>query len=225
MAGGTIVDLFDIVGPVMIGPSSSHTAGAARIGRVARRILGEEPISADIAFHGSFASTWQGHGTDLAILGGLLGLDVDDPRLRNSREIAGDRGMQYRFRTVVLEDSHPNTVLLSIAGADGKPLSVKASSPGGGRILVQSIDGLEAGFTGEMPTLVIRHQDSPGVIADVSRCLSASDINIASMRVFRSKVGGMASMVLELDETPLDDVVQRLSTVRFVASLAMIDRL
>ncbi len=209
----------------MIGPSSSHTAGAARIGRVARKLLGEEPVSADIAFHGSFSRTWQGHGTDLAILGGLLDMDVDDARLRMSRDIADARGLKYRFRTVCLENSHPNTVALAIAGAGGKQLTVRASSPGGGRIVVHTIDGLEAGFSGELPTLVIQHRDSPGVIAEVSLCLSSSGVNIATMRVFRSEAGGTASMVLELDEYPPGEVVGKLAAIRHVRSATMIDRL
>lgn len=219
------MDLFDIVGPVMIGPSSSHTAGAARIGRIARRLLGSEPAAADIAFHGSFAKTWRGHGTDLAVLGGLLDLAVDDPRLRQSRQLADERNLSYRFRTVLLERCHPNTMLLQLSDAAGQKLSLQASSVGGGRILVQSINGLEAGFTGDYPTLVVGHRDSPGVIARVSQCLSGCGINIASMRVFRSSVGGVASMVLELDDPPPPQALACIAAVDHVISLATIDSL
>ena len=130
------MQLFDIIGPVMIGPSSSHTAGAARIGRITRMLLGEEVQYADIRFHGSFAKTWEGHGTDRAVIGGLLGLQVDDERLRKSRALAEQAGMRYTISAVQLRDAHPNTVLIDAVGVSGAQISVQAVSVGGGSIRV-----------------------------------------------------------------------------------------
>lgn len=219
------MDLFDIVGPVMIGPSSSHTAGAARIGRITRQLLGEEVVTADIAFHGSFAKTWRGHGTDRAILGGLMGMEVDDERLRNSRQLADRSGLRYTLRTVFLGDAHANSVLLCVQGQSGKSLCVQAASLGGGRISVEFINGLEAGFSGDYPTLVVGHQDSPGVISEVTRCVSQASINIGTMRAFRSRAGGEASMVLELDGLPPAGLLDSIRALPHVLNVTMIDRL
>ena len=162
------MDLFDILGPVMIGPSSSHTAGAARIGRVARRLLGEMPKKAHIGLYGSFAKTWQGHGIDRAILGGLLDMGVDDERLRSSRELAAAAGMEFEFTAIDLKNAHPNTVVLDLTGVSGAHVTVQAASVGGGNIRVQSLNGLEVGFAGDCTTIVIQHSDAPGEIGRAS---------------------------------------------------------
>jgi L-serine dehydratase len=201
------MDLFDIIGPIMIGPSSSHTAGAARIGRVTRRLLGAAPVRAQIGFHGSFAMTWRGHGTDRAVIGGLLDMDVDDARLRDSLSIAEAEGLAFTFETIHLRDAHPNTMTLSVTAADGRTLEVQAASIGGGRIRVQAVDGLEVHFTGEDDTLIIRHRDMPGAIAQVSSQLALSGVNIATMRVFRQEEGGSAIMALEIDALDRKSVV------------------
>ena len=196
------MNLFDIIGPVMIGPSSSHTAGAARIGRVARQLLGEPPVKAVVSFHGSFEKTYRGHGTDRAVVGGLLDMAVDDERLRRSLHIAKEQGLEVTFRAVHLRDAHPNTVVVEAVGESGRRVRVQAASIGGGSIRVQYLDGLEVGFSGEKITLVIRHTDAPGAIAMVTRLLSEAGINIATMRVFRHEVGGKACMAIELDARP-----------------------
>ena len=182
--------VFDIIGPIMIGPSSSHTAGAARIGRITRMLLGEPVRQAHIRFHGSFAKTWEGHGADRAVIGGLLGLQVDDPDLRRSRHLAAEQGMQYDISPVQLRDAHPNTVIIEATGDSGKTVTVQAASVGGGSVMVQYLNGMEVGFSGSKTTLIIQHRDAPGAIAKVSRLLAASRTNIATMRVFREEAGG-----------------------------------
>lgn len=219
------MSLFDIIGPVMIGPSSSHTAGAARIGRVARQLLGEKPVKAVISFHGSFEKTYRGHGTDRAVIGGLLDMSVDDDRLRRSLKIAKEAGLEVTFRPVHLRDAHPNTVVVEAVGEHGKRVRLQAASIGGGRIRVQYLDGLEMGFSGDRITLVIRHGDAPGVIAKVSQILADANINIATMRVFRTAAGGAAAMAIELDDLPGDDLtaaLRKLPGVRDVTLLSPI---
>lgn len=218
------MDVFDIIGPVMIGPSSSHTAGAARIGRIARDLLGETPVRARIGFHGSFAKTYHGHGTDRAIAGGLLGMDVDDPGLRGALVQAREKGLEITFEPVQLRDAHPNTVLLSIAAPDGRELSVRAASVGGGRVLIQELNGLEVNFSGEENTLIIRHRDMPGAIAQVSSLLAGADVNIATMRVFRQKAGGSAVMALELDRLPDPSIVAALRCLRGIGDVTLLKK-
>ena len=138
------MDLFDIIGPVMVGPSSSHTAGAARIGKITRMLLGSRPVSARIGLYGSFQKTYLGHGTDKALIGGLLGMNVDDSRLRDSLRLAAEAKLEYSFYNADVRGAHPNTVILDVDGDDGRHIQVQASSVGGGEIVVNAIDGLEA---------------------------------------------------------------------------------
>lgn len=217
------MNLFEIIGPVMIGPSSSHTAGAARIGRVARQLLGEMPCFADIGFHGSFAKTWEGHGADRAVVGGLLDMRVDDERLRQSLAIADAQGLEICIHAISITDAHPNTIVIRARGQSGNEITVQAASVGGGSIRVQYLDDLEVGFSGDKPTIVIRHRDEPGVIADVSGALAKERINIAAMRVFRSEAHGRAIMVLELDEMPRDELVTKLNNLHGVRNVTMLD--
>ncbi len=216
------MQLFDIIGPVMIGPSSSHTAGAARIGRVTRMLLGEDVRFARILFHGSFAKTWEGHGADRAVIGGLLGFKVDDPCLRRSRELAKERGMEYTIDTVQLPSAHPNTVIIEARGVSDKQVRVQAASVGGGSIRVQYLNGMEVGFSGERTTLIIQHLDAPGAIATVSRMLAEERTNIATMRVFREKAGGHAVMALELDSVPSDALLERLRAVEGFSGVTLL---
>lgn len=207
------MNVFDIIGPVMIGPSSSHTAGAARIGRITRLLLGEPVKTAHIRFHGSFAKTWQGHGADRAVIGGLLGLNVDDENLRRSRKLAAEQGMEYDISPVQVRGAHPNTVIIEAIGGSGKTVTVQAASVGGGSVLVQYLNGMEVGFSGSKTTLIIQHKDVPGAIAKVSRLLAASRTNIATMRVFREEAGGRAVMALELDSVPEETHIDALRNV------------
>ena len=191
--------LFDVLGPVMIGPSSSHTAGAAKIGYTAQKLLGEVPAQADIGLYGSFATTGKGHGTDRALVAGLLGLRPDDPRLPDSFALAAQQGMQFSIHPVELRSAHPNTAVLTLTSRTGRQLSLKAASVGGGRIRVTEIDGVPADFGGDSNTLIIHNEDTPGCIAEVTMALALRRINIASMQVFRAAAGGYAVMVLECD--------------------------
>lgn len=192
--------LFDVLGPVMIGPSSSHTAGAAKIGATAAKLLGEAPVQASILLHGSFATTGKGHGTDKALVAGLLGMAPDDAHLPDSFAIAQQQGLCVTIDTVDLRDAHPNTAVLTLIGKSGHSVSVRAASVGGGRICVQEIDGMKASFGGENNTLIIHNDDTPGTIAAVTTQLASRNINIASMQVFRTGKGEHAMMVLECDQ-------------------------
>lgn len=194
------MNIFDIMGPVMVGPSSSHTAGAARIGYLTRKLLGSQPKRAELLLHGSFAATGAGHGTDRALAAGLLGMRPDDARLPRSFELAEAAGMELKLGKTVLRGAHPNTVLLKVEDEAGKRLEVTASSLGGGRVQVCAIDGLEARFTGELPTLIIRNQDRPGMVAEVTGVLSRRSVNIATMQLYRNTRGGLAVMVIESDQ-------------------------
>ena len=191
--------LFDVLGPVMIGPSSSHTAGAAKIGYTAQKLLGDIPADADIGLYGSFATTGRGHGTDRALVAGLLGLRPDDPRLPDSFELAREQGMKFSIHPVELRSAHPNTAVLRLTSRTGRVLSMKAASVGGGRIRVTEIDGVPADFGGDSNTLIIHNEDTPGCIAEVTTSLALRRINIASMQVFRAGTGSYAVMVLECD--------------------------
>ncbi len=201
------MNLFDIVGPVMVGPSSSHTAGAVRIGRIGWRLLNEPVAKAEIYLHGSFLATGKGHGTDRALVAGLLGLTADDGRIPDSFALAKERGMEYSFAGIELRDAHPNSVLMKLTGAKGRRLEVIAAALGGGRIRVCEIDGLEANFCGDYPTLIVRNQDQPGHVAEVTSMLSHKSVNIATMQLYRDKRGGSAVLVVECDkEVPKEGI-------------------
>lgn len=214
------MDLFDIIGPVMVGPSSSHTAGAARIGKITRMLLGSRPTEARIGLYGSFRKTYRGHGTDKALIGGLLGMDVDDLRLRDSLRMAEEAGLEYSFYNADLRGAHPNTVIMDVTGEDGRKISVEAASVGGGEIVVKSIDGLEAGFSGHENTLILTYRDVTGMIARISGELAYSAINIATMRVFRRSAGGEAMVALELDGAANEELLERLSRLTGVYHVA-----
>lgn len=201
------MNLFDIIGPVMVGPSSSHTAGAVRIGNVARKLVGSDIKIAKIYFHGSFQLTGKGHGTDKALLAGLMGMPVDDPRIPRSYAEASKREMAYAFFPIDLGDAHPNSVKLILDGVNGRHREIVACSIGGGRIEITEIDGLAVSFGGDYPTLVIRNQDTPGQVQQVSTFLAEENINIGTMQLYRSARGADAVMVIECDkEVPLDVV-------------------
>lgn len=213
--------VFDIIGPIMIGPSSSHTAGAARIGRVARKLLGEAPVTVDIALHGSFAATAKGHGTDRALVAGLLNMKVDDPRLRDSMQLAEQAGLSVSFRTVDLPNAHPNTVLIDAVGAT-RQITVRAASVGGGAIRVEEVQGLKVNFSGEAHTLILPHRDRPGVIARVSGVLAAAGINIGTMQLSREEAGGNAVMVLEVDAAPGAETLSALEALTDVHRVTLL---
>jgi L-serine dehydratase len=221
-----MVSLLDIIGPVMVGPSSSHTAGACRIALLARALVGGTPQKALVELHGSFAKTGAGHGTDRALVGGLLGFAPDDERLRDSLEHALHAGVQVQFETVKLRGAvHPNTARLTLE-REGQRVVVTGSSLGGGRILVTELDGLPVEITGEYETLVVVAQDQPGTIAAITAALSRHHVNVASVRVSRHHKGGEAIHIYELDEAvPPDGLteVREIPAVRFVRPLARVN--
>lgn len=209
--------VFDIVGPVMIGPSSSHTAGAARLGLMARKILGEAPVKADIGMHGSFAQTYRGHGTDKAIVGGILGFAPDDERIRDALLLASQEGLQYQVHRVNLgENVHPNTAVINLVGESGRMANVRGSSVGGGNIRITNIDGYEVELTGQYPALITIHRDRPGVITKVTKILAQHEMNVAFMRVSRQSRGEMAMMIMELDEAVPADIITECQSVQGV---------
>lgn len=193
-------NIFDILGPVMVGPSSSHTAGAARIGLISRQLFGKQPKKATVYLHGSFAATGKGHGTDRALIAGLLGMKPDDMRIPDSFEIAKEEGMDFTIESKDIKGAHPNTAQIIMEAEGVKPMKIQAYSIGGGRIRVCKLDGIDVNFSGESNTLIIRNVDEPGRIMDVAAALSLAEINIATMQVFRDKRGGFAVMVVETDQ-------------------------
>ena len=199
------MNLFDILGPVMVGPSSSHTAGAVRMGRMARSLLGKPPVKAELLLHGSFASTGEGHGTRQALIAGLLGLWPDDPRVPDSFQLAEKQGLSFTFGTCILRDVHPNSALITLTAGDGSSLEVGASSPGGGRIRVFRLDGLDTSFSGELPTLVVHNSDRPGCVSQVTGALAAQGLNVATLQLNRDRRGDRAVMVIECDQ-PVSDM-------------------
>ena len=219
-----MINIFDMMGPVMVGPSSSHTAGAARIGNMGRTLLGEEVARADIGLYGSFAETGYGHGTDRALLAGLLGMKPDDLRIPNAYEEANRAGMAYSFRTVELRDAHPNTALLELTGKSGKQLTLQASSIGGGAIVVNKIDGIDVNFTGDFNTLIVRNQDETGSVAAITSILSQVHINVANMSVNRHRRGGDALMVIETDQHIKPRQVEFLSELPGILSVTYYDK-
>jgi L-serine dehydratase len=196
--------VFEVIGPVMIGPSSSHTAGAVRLGRLARAVFGEQPATARIVLHGSFATTGRGHGTDLALVAGLLGMAPDDERIRTADREARTAGMEVTISCEDLGEVHPNTARIIMTATDGRSGSVQGSSIGGADVVLTGIDDFDVQFSGELPVLVVGHHDQPGVIAAVSATLARFGVNIASMEVSRERRGAQALMVIETDQ-PVDD--------------------
>lgn len=213
-------ELFDIIGPVMIGPSSSHTAGAARIGRAARMLLGGAPKSASVGLCGSFQKTYKGHGTDKALIGGMLGMRIDDPRLRDSMAYADQAGFAVDFHPLTVKNAHPNTVVIDLRDEQGRAVKIQAASTGGGEIKIQQIDGHETNIAGHANTFVIHYLDKYGMIANITRQIAAAEINIASMLVSRTSLGGDAMVTLEIDGRADDTLTQRLRALENVRSVS-----
>lgn len=204
------MQIFDILGPIMVGPSSSHTAGAVRIGRTARQLLGETPATVKIHLHGSFADTGVGHGTDRALIAGLLGMMPDDERIPDSFSAAKEAGMEFAFDRQNIRGAHPNTALLEMTAADGTKMTVQAASIGGGRIRIDELDGVPVSFSAESNTLIVHNEDKAGLVAKVSSLLSFSQVNIATLQLFRDRKGGTAVMICEIDSPIPEEVLQML---------------
>jgi L-serine dehydratase len=209
---------FDIIGPVMIGPSSSHTAGAARIGRVARTLFGRLPKKAIISLYGSFAKTYKGHGTDFAIVAGLLDFDTNDERLPKALEIANEMGLAIEFRTEDAVVDHPNTVKINLYD-EVNDLEMVGISIGGGTIEITELNSFPLKLSGEHPAILVVHQDRFGIISAVTNVLSAYEINIGHMEVSRLEKGEMALMVIEVDQRIEDIVIEELTNLSNVSQI------
>lgn len=196
------MNLFDIIGPVMIGPSSSHTAGAAKLGKLARNIFGEEFYKADITLFNSFAKTGKGHGTDKAIVAGVLGMDPDDEDIKKAFELCRESGIEVNFSFQESNrEAHPNTARIKLYGKENT-MTITGCSLGGGRVMIQDIDGFKTEFTGEYNTIISIQRDKPGIVAYVASYLAEKNINIAQMKLSRKSKGDMALMIIETDEMP-----------------------
>ena len=215
--------VFDILGPIMVGPSSSHTAGAGRLGRVARAVAGEDIKEVTFLLHGSFAKTYKGHGTDRALVAGILGMKPSDLRLRESLEIAKEKGIKVEFKPVDLGDVHPNTVKVLIVGETGKHYEMMGSSIGGGNVEVKEVNNNKVEFTGAYPTLIISHVDKPGLLAKVSGVLYDEFVNIAFTKVFRNQKGKEANMVFEVDNKISDTIVEEIKKIDGINKVIMIN--
>lgn len=223
MANKKFKSVFDIIGPVMVGPSSSHTAGAARIGKMAAALCPFQPEQINVYLYESFAETYKGHGTDVALMGGLLGMGPDDENLHSSLMIAGEKGIKVNFIPLAEKVKHPNTARIIMRKGERK-LEVTGISIGGGSAEIVSIDGKEVNIDGKIPTILIKHIDKPGMISQVAKILSDLDLNIATMRVEREGRGSEAYMVIEID--PHDEIgnaIEILKSRDAVLNVAHID--
>ncbi|ASS95249.1 L-serine ammonia-lyase, iron-sulfur-dependent subunit beta [Peribacillus simplex] len=209
---------FDIIGPVMIGPSSSHTAGAARIGRVARTLFGKQPKKAIISLYGSFAKTYRGHGTDVAVVGGILDFDTDDERIPASLTIAEEAGMEVSFTIEDTVTDHPNTVKIRLFDED-KELELVGISIGGGTIEITELNTFKLKLSGENPAILVVHNDVFGIISSVSTVLANHEINVGHMEVSRKDKGQMALMVIEVDQKIKGDVMKEIEGLENVSQV------
>lgn len=217
-----MVSLLDIIGPVMVGPSSSHTAGACRLGLLARCLVGGTPERARIELHGSFARTGEGHGTDKAIVGGLMGFRPDDERIRTALEIMEREALAYTFeKTTISDDAHPNTVRITLERG-GRRSQMLGASLGAGRVMVTEIDGYPVEVSGNHDTIVLVAEDVKGSVARIAGLLADANMNIATLKLSRKERGGDAFMVIELDDRPgeeVRDAIRALSWVKWAFRL------
>ena len=204
----SFISVFDVMGPNMIGPSSSHTAGAARIGFLAQKMINGPLKKVEFTLYGSFSRTYKGHGTDRALLGGIMGFSTDDMRIRNSFEIAEKKGLEFTFTPNELEtDIHPNTVDIHMVNESGQEMTVRGESLGGGKVRIVRINSVQVDFHGRNNSAVIvTHQDKPGVVAYITKCLSDRNVNIAFMRLFRESKGEIAYTIVESDGRLPEDI-------------------
>lgn len=205
------MNIYDIIGPVMVGPSSSHTAGAAKIGYVSGKLLGEPVREARILLYGSFLATGIGHGTRKAIIAGLLGMKPDNTRIPESFALAEQRGIRFSFGEAELKEGHPNSAELLLTGETGKTLEIVGESLGGGRINIARIDGIATNFSGDYPTLIVHNLDQPGHVTEVTSMLGHKSVNIATMQLYRRSRGGDAVMVIECDQEVPEDGIRFLT--------------
>lgn len=222
------MNVFDIIGPVMIGPSSSHTAGAVRLGRVANKLTDNRPLKkVEITLSGSFAQTYKGHGTDRALLAGIMGYHSYSAEIRDALEIAKSSGIDYVFLKEEIRNAHPNTARIRFILEDGTEGTVQGASVGGGNILVSQINGMDVEFTGENNTILVMHQDKPGVIAAVTQLMhfEYADLNIATFHLTREARGGSAIMTIEVDGQPPEGLIGAIRKIDNVSNAILIRRI
>jgi len=210
--------VFDIIGPIMIGPSSSHTAGAARIGRVARNIFGRKPSTAEITFYGSFAQTYKGHGTEIAIVGGILDLDTFDEGIISSLELAKQEGIHIQIKTSSEDVAHPNTAKVKLKDDRGE-LEIVGISIGGGTIEIISMNGFNLRLSGHHPALLVLHEDRFGMIAGVSNLMTKYELNIGHMEVARKSKGSEALMAIETDQSIPDELIEEIGKIPYILTV------
>ncbi len=215
---------FDIIGPIMVGPSSSHTAGAVRLGKMAKQLIAEKIKEARILLHGSFRETYRGHGTDVALVAGLLGLSTHDVRIKDAFKLAEEAALIVTFEPVDLGEVHPNTVRFLLKGESDRELEMQGSSIGGGNIVITRINGFDVEVYGNYETLVTVHQDRPGAIAQVTNILSYYGINIAFMRVARKNRGKLATMIIETDQHIDPDVIKIIEALPAFTSVRLVEK-
>lgn len=218
------VSILDVMGPVMVGPSSSHTAGTARLGRVAREILDEDPVRVHFFLHPPLATTYRGHGSDFALVGGAIGLNVDDPRIPEAIRIAEQMGVDIQFSEEDLGDVHPNSVRIEIHGKD-REAEIVGSSIGGGVIEVFKINGFQTRFKGDSPTLLLFYRDRPGMISEATKVIAEEGINIASLSCSRKQRGKDAFMQIDVDSPISDQALQRIRSLADVDEARYLDRI
>lgn len=216
--------VFDILGPIMVGPSSSHTAGAARLGKVARAIAGDDVIEVTFLLHGSFGKTYKGHGTDRALVAGIMGMDPSDERLRDSLEIAKEKGIKITFKDEDLGDYHPNTVRFLMKYKNGKESDVIGSSVGGGNIEIVEINGNKVKFTGAYATIITSHRDILGTVAKVTNILYDNKVNIAFLNLGRSQRGKNATMTFEVDSKISNELIEKIKKVEGIEKVILINK-
>ncbi len=222
------MNVFDIIGPVMIGPSSSHTAGAVRLGRVVNKLIDRRTLKrVEITLSGSFAQTYKGHGTDRALLAGIMGYHSYSPEIRDALAIAKDRGIEYTFIKEDIKGAHPNTARIRYFLEDGGEGSMQGASVGGGNILVNQIDGMNVNFNGENNTILVTHQDKPGVIAAVTQLMhwEYADLNISNFHLSRQSKGGEAIMTIEIDGQPPENLIPAIRKIQYVSNAILIRRI
>ena len=216
------IGTFDILGPNMIGPSSSHTAGALRIAFVAGRMV-EKPAAVKFVLYGSFARTYHGHGTDRALVGGILGYHPDDERIRDSFELAKKAGLKYEFQENFTDkEIYPNTVDIYVTGEDGSVMSLRGKSIGGGNAVITKLNGVDVELTGNYSTLVVEHHDKKGTLARVATVLSDYDLNIGSLRLYRESKGKMAYAIIEVDTNVSSQALKALRSVEAVVNVLLV---
>ncbi len=220
------ISVFDVIGPNMVGPSSSHTAGAASIALLTKKMIGEEVRRIKFTLYGSFAKTYKGHGTDRALVGGILGFETDDERIRDSFELAREAGLDFVFESATEEDDdiHPNTVDMEVEGVSGRVLHVRGESLGGGKVRLTCINGVKVHFTGEFHALIVVQHDYPGVVAGVTSVLSRYGVNIAYLRVFREEKGGLAYTIVESDEEISENAVEEMKKNPAIEDIMLVRR-